>query len=96
MAKNDKNLIDGYFFMSIINGEINIDCSGQDSALAAAFATIIVRNNKKGAGVKGILATAIAIAAAELEPKKKSNPKQMNGVKSTEPFVKTRKKKSNK
>ena len=94
MAKSDKNLIDGYFFMSVINGEISIDCSGQDSALAAAFATIIVRNNKKGAGVKSILATAIAIAAAELEPKKKSNPKQMDGVKSTEPFVKTRKKKA--
>ena len=94
MAKSDKNLIDGYFFMSIVDGEINIDCSGQDSALAAAFATIIVRNNKKGAGVKSILATAIAIAAAELEPKKKSNPKQMDRVKSDEPFVKTRKKKA--
>lgn len=94
MAKSDKNLIDGYFFMSIIDGEINIDCSGQDSALAAAFATIIVRNNKKGAGVKSILATAIAIAAAELEPKKKSNPKQMDRVKTDEPFVKTRKKKA--
>jgi len=30
--------------MSVIDGEINVDCSGQDSALAAAFATIIVRN----------------------------------------------------
>ena len=92
MAKNNKNLINGYFFMSVIDGEINVDCSGQDSALAAAFATIIVRNNKKGAGVKSILATAIAIAAAELEPKKKSNPKQMDRVKTDEPFVKTRKK----
>jgi hypothetical protein len=92
MAKSNENLINGYFFMSVIDGEINIDCSGQDSALAAAFATIIVRNNKKGAGVKSILATAIAIAAAELEPKKKSNPKQMDRVKTDEPFVKTRKK----
>lgn len=71
MAKSDKNLIDGYFFMSVIDGEINIDCSGDDNALAAAFAAIIVSNKKKGAGVKSILATAIAIAAAELEPKKK-------------------------
>jgi hypothetical protein len=98
MAKSKKNLIDGYFFMSVIDGDINIDCSGHDATLAAAFATIIVGDNKKGAGVKSILATAIAIAAAELEPKaapkKKANPKQMNGAKSTEPFVKTRKKKA--
>jgi hypothetical protein len=98
MAKSKKNLIDGYFFMSVIDGDINIDCSGHDATLAAAFATIIVSNDKKGAGVKSILATAIAIAAAELEPKaapkKKANPKQMNGAKSTEPFVKTRKKKA--
>lgn len=96
MAKSNKNLIDGYFFMSVIDGDINIDCSGHDATLAAAFATIIVGNKKEGAGVKSILATAIAIAAAELEPKKKPNPKQMDGVESTEPFVKTRKKKSNK
>ena len=96
MAKSKKNLIDGYFFMSVIDGEVNIDCSGHDAKIAAAFATIIVSNDKKGAGVKSILATAIAIAAAELEPKaapkKKANPKQMNGVESTEPFIKTRKK----
>ena len=92
MAKSNKNLIDGYFFMSVIDGEINIDCSGHDATLAASFATIIVSDNKKGANVKSILATALAIAAAELEPKKKSNPKQMDGAKSTEPFVKTRKK----
>lgn len=98
MKKSDKNLINGYFFMSVIDGEINIDCSGHDATLAASFATIIVSNDKKGAGVKSILATAIAIAAAELEPKaapkKKANPKQMNGAKSTEPFIKTRKKKA--
>jgi hypothetical protein len=75
MAKNNKNLINGYFFMSVIDGEINVDCSGQDSALAAAFATIIVRNNKKGAGVKSILTTAVAIAAAELENEKYSSKK---------------------
>jgi hypothetical protein len=96
MAKSNKNPIEGYFFMSIIDGEVTIDCSGSNTALSAAFASMIVSNDKKGAGIKSILATAIAIAAAELEPKKKSNPKQMNGAKSTEPFVKTRKKKSNK
>jgi hypothetical protein len=98
MKKSDKNLINGYFFMSVIDGEINIDCSGHDATLAASFATIITSKEKKGANIKSILATAIAIAAAELEPKaapkKKANPKQMNGAKSTEPFVKTRKKSS--
>ena len=94
MAKSNKNPIEGYFFMSIIDGEVTIDCSGSSNALSAAFASIIVSNDKKGAGIKSILATAIGIAAAELEPKKKSNPKQMNGAKSTEPFVKTRKKKA--
>jgi len=98
MKKSDKNLIDGYFFMSVINGEINIDCSGHDATIAAAFATIITSKDKKGANIKSILATAIAIAAAELEPKaapkKKANPKQMNSVESTEPFIKTRKKKN--
>ena len=98
MTKSNKNPIEGYFFMSIINGEVTIDCSGSNNALSAAFASMIVSNDKKGAGIKSILATAIAIAAAELEPKaapkKKANPKQMNGAKSTEPFVKTRKKKA--
>jgi len=70
MAKSKKNLIDGYFFMSVIDGEVNIDCSGHDAKIAAAFATIIVGNDKEGAGVKSILATAIAIAAAELENEK--------------------------
>ena len=44
------------------------------------------------------VAACCAVAAAELEPKaapkKKANPKQMNGAKSTEPFIKTRKKKA--
>ena len=76
MAKSNKNPIEGYFFMSVINGEVNIDCSGSNNALSAAFASMIVSNNKKGAGIKSILATAIAIAAAELEPKEKTRKKK--------------------
>lgn len=75
MTKSNKNLIDGYFFMSVIDGEINIDCSGHDATLAASFATIIVSDDKKGANVKSILATAIAIAAGELENEKYSSKK---------------------
>jgi hypothetical protein len=99
MKKSDKNLINGYFFMSVIDGDINIDCSGSDAHLSAAFATIFVSKDKEGANVKDILATAAAIAATELHlqreksaSKKKNNPKQMDGTKSDEPFVKTRKK----
>ena len=92
MATSKKTKIDGYFFMSICNSEIDVNCSGDKDVIAAAFATLLLDNRKDGEQLKQILATAIGIAAAELEPKKKSNPKQMNGVKSDEPFVKTRKK----
>ena len=92
MATSKKTKIDGYFFMSICNSEIDVNCSGDKDVIAAAFATLLLDNRKDGEQLKQILATAIGIAAAELEPKKKSNPKQMNGVKSYEPFVKTRKK----
>jgi hypothetical protein len=94
MAKSNKNKVDGFFFMSITDGNIEVSCAGDDVMLSAAFATLFVdRGNKQ---LQGILGTAVAVAAAELEPKaapkKKANPKQMNGAKSTEPFVKTRKK----
>jgi len=96
MAKSKKNNIDGFFFMSITNGEVEVSCSGDDVMLSAAFATLFVdKGNKK---LQGILGTAVAVAAAELEPKaapkKKANPKQMDGVKSDAPFKKTRKKKN--
>ena len=96
MAKSKKNKVDGFFFMSITDGNIEVSCAGDDVMLSAAFATLFVdRGNKQ---LQGILGTAVAVAAAELEPKaapkKKANPKQMNGAKSTEPFVKTRKKSS--
>ena len=92
MATSKKTKIDGYFFMSICNSEIDVNCSGDKDVIAAAFATLLLDNRKDGEQLKQILATAAGIAAAELEPKKKPNPKQMNGVKSDEPFVKTRKK----
>lgn len=103
MATSKKTKIDGYFFMSICNGEIDVNCSGDKDVIAAAFATLLLDNRKDGEGLKQILATAAGIAAHELtynkekySSKKKPNPKQMDSVESTEPFVKTRKKKSNK
>jgi hypothetical protein len=96
-----KKKIDGYFFMSICNGELDVNCSGDNNIISAAFATLLLDNTKDGEGIKKILATAAGIAAHELtyskeknSSKKKPNPKQMDGVKSTEPFVKTRKKKA--
>lgn len=101
MATGKKTKIEGYFFMSVCNGEIDVNCSGDRNSLAAAFATLLLDGSKQGAEVQNILATSAAIAAHELTynkeksaPKKKPNPKQMDGVESTEPFVKTRKKKA--
>lgn len=94
MAKSKTNKVDGFFFMSITNGEVEVSCAGDDVVLSAAFATLFVdRRNKQ---LQSILGTAVAVAAHELEPKaaskKKANPKQMDGVKSDAPFKKTRKK----
>ena len=98
MATSKKTKIDGYFFMSICNSEIDVNCSGDKDVIAVAFATLLLDNRKDGEQLKQIF-TAAGIAAHELQfnkekytSKKKPNPKQMNGVKSDEPFVKTRKK----
>jgi len=102
MAKTKKTKIDGYFFMSICNGEMDINCSGDKNVLAAAFATVLLDETEEGKEAKQLLATAAAIAAHEMQSKekhiskKKDNPKQMNGIKSDTPFVKSRKKAVNK
>jgi hypothetical protein len=99
MATSKKTKIDGYFFMSICNGQIDLNCSGDKNVISAAFATLLVDRDKEEKGIQQILAVAAAIAANELQKekyssKKKNNPKQMDGTKSDEPFVKTRKKKN--
>jgi hypothetical protein len=99
MATSKKTKIDGYFFMSICNGQIDLNCSGDKNVISAAFATLLVDRDKEEKGIQQILAVATAIAANELQKekyssKKKPNPKQMDGVESTEPFVKARKKKA--
>ena len=97
MANSKKTKIDGYFFMSICNGELDVNCSGDKNIISAAFATLILDENKDGKDVQQILSISAAIAAHELQSKekyvskKKDNSKQMNGAKSDEPFVKTRK-----
>ena len=99
MSTSKKTKIDGYFFMSICNGQIDLNCSGDKNVISAAFATLLVDRDKEGKDIQQILAVATAIAANELQKekyssKKKPNPKQMEGVESTEPFVKARKKKA--
>jgi hypothetical protein len=99
-GKVDKNAnIQGYFFMSINNGDLDVNMGGDKEMLSAAFATLLVDRDKEGKDIQQILAVAAAIAANELQKekyssKKKPNPKQMDGVESTEPFVKARKKKA--
>ena len=96
-SKKVEHKIDGYFFMSINNSEISVDCAGNDVALAAAFATLLVSDDKGNKDVKRILGSSLEFAIDRLTKKekytskKKDNPKQMNGVKSDAPFVKTRK-----
>jgi hypothetical protein len=109
MSKNKTN-IEAYFFISIANGQIDVNFCGDTDVLSAAFAQLIVGKIKEGADVKKILVDAVGVSAGILRddyddytiitekgnivPKKKSNPKQMDGAKSDAPFVKTRKKKA--
>ena len=83
MATSKKTKIDGYFFMSICNGELDVNCSGDENVLAAAFATIILDETKEGKQAKQLLATAIAIATHEMESKKKYSSKKSNLVPKT-------------
>jgi hypothetical protein len=70
MATNKKTKIDGYFFMSICNGELDVNCSGDKNIISAAFATLILDNSKDGKAVKDILAVAVGISAHELNNQK--------------------------
>jgi hypothetical protein len=74
--------------MSICNGELDINCSGDENVLAAAFATIILDETKEGKQAKQLLATAIAIAAHEMESKKKYSSKTTKKVAKPQPIKK--------
>jgi hypothetical protein len=81
MATSKKTKIDGYFFMSICNSEIDVNCSGDKDVIAAAFATLLLDNRKDGEQLKQILATATGIAAHELQfNKEKDSSKKSNKV----------------
>jgi hypothetical protein len=70
-----KSKLQGYFFLGINNGEIDINCAGDADILAAAFATLITNKDKDEAEIRGILATAIALAAEELSSREKYSSK---------------------
>lgn len=105
MSKNKKVKAQSYFFMSVDTDEISVNSAGSSKALSAAFAHLIVTKEEESAIIQKILANAIGVSAGILRdeytiitekgnivPEKKSNPKQMDGVTSDEPFIKTRKK----
>lgn len=71
MAKSKKESIQGYFFMSVTDDELNLECTGDSDVLAAAFATLITTEEADEEGVKQILSNAVAIAAEHLVAKEK-------------------------
>ncbi len=80
MAKSKSNPIQGYFFMGITDGELNVDCTGDSDILSAAFATLIISKEKNEKSVQQILANAVAIASEHLAAKEKYSSKKSNIV----------------
>ena len=85
MAKTKNNAnIQGYFFMSINNSELDVNMGGDVDVLSAAFATLLLDNNKDGKETKNMLAVAAGIAAHELNrQKEKYTSKKSNKVPKT-------------
>jgi len=85
--------LSGYFFMSIEGNIVDIvyhDNTENGLAIGAAFASALEKDKQ----LFKVLSAAMITILNEKEKdssKKKPNPKQMNGVKSDAPFVKTRK-----
>jgi hypothetical protein len=85
--------LSGYFFMSIEGNIVDIvyhDNTENGLAIGAAFASALEKDKQ----LFKVLSAAMITVLNEKEKdssKKKPNPKQMNGVKSDAPFVKTRK-----
>lgn len=70
ISKKVENKVKGYFFMSINNDVINVDMAGDDVALAAAFATLLVADDKGNKDVKRILGASLEFAIDKLTKKK--------------------------
>lgn len=91
-GKVDKNAnIQGYFFMSINNGDLDVNMGGDKEMLSAAFATLLVDRDKEGKDIQQILAVAAAIAANELQfNKEKYSSKTAKKVAKPQPINKVR------
>jgi pyridoxal/pyridoxine/pyridoxamine kinase len=66
MTTKNKTNIEAYFFISIANGQIDVNFCGDTDVLSAAFAQLIVGKIKEGADVKKILVDAIGVSAGIL------------------------------
>lgn len=83
------------------NEECSVKTKGDMTTMTAALACLLDTDDENNQ-FRNMMSLAIQVVIAEKENKKKpakkkavvkkNNPKQMNSVKSTEPFVKTRKK----
>lgn len=98
MAKSKAQIMKckAHFFMNVTDGNVHtIFEDGDDKIiLAAAFASAMIENAHLFDIISTAFLTIIDDKNLNKKPVKKPNPKQMDGVKSTEPFVKTRKKKT--
>lgn len=103
MAKSKLNVKDirAHLFIGIIGNHVELvyhDDYENGAGLGAALSSIMEEDDK----LFGIISAAMLTVMESRDnnpnwekvkiPKKKDNPKQMNGVKSDKPFVKTRKK----
>ena len=80
ISKKVQHKLQGYFFMSINDSEISVDCAGDDVALAAAFATLLVADDKGNKDVKRILGASVEFAIDKLTKKEKYTSKKSNIV----------------
>jgi len=71
ISKKVQHKLQGYFFMSINDNEISVDCAGDDVSLAAAFGMLLITKTKSNTDVKRILGASLEFAIKELESRKK-------------------------
>jgi len=86
--------IRAHLFINVRGNHVDLiyhDDYDNGAGLGAALSSLLEEDDKLFDIMSAALLTALE-SKAKTAPKKKDNPKQMNGVKSDKPFVKTRKK----
>jgi len=66
MTTKNRTNIQAYFFMSINDGQIDVNLCGDTDVLSAAFAQLIISKRKEEASIKKIIVDAIGISASTL------------------------------